>query len=169
MCIILLVYFTLIIIINHFPCSHSRIHFCCSVTKWCLILCYPVDCNTPGFLVLHYLWEFAQIHVHWVGGAIQPSHPLPLLSPLTFHLSQHQSLSIESAFHIRWSKYWSFSISSMNIQGWFSLGLTGFISLESKGLSRVPSNTTDWQHQFFSIQPSLWSNAHVHTWLLEKP
>ena len=78
-------------------------------------------------------------------------------------------VSIESAFHIRWSKYWSFSISSMNIQGWFSLGLTGFISLESKGLSRVPYNTTDWQHQFFSIQPSLWSNSHVHTRLLEKP
>ena len=60
---------------------------------------------------------------------------------------------------------------SMNIQGWFPLGLTGLISLLFKGLSRVFS-TTVWKHQFFSVQPSLWSlwpNPHIHTWLLEKP
>ena len=54
----------------------------------------------------------------------------------------------------------------MNIQGWFPLELTGFISLQSKGLSSVFSNQ---KHQFFSIQPSLWSNSHIYTWLLEKP
>ena len=59
------------------------------------------------------------------------------------------------------------SVLPMNIQGWFPLGLTGFISLQSKGL-RVFSNTTVQKHQFFGAQLSLWSNSHIHTWLLEK-
>ena len=63
----------------------------------------------------------------------------------------------------------SASVFSMNIQDWFPLGLTGLISLQSKGLSRVYSNTTDQNHQFFGAQLSLWSNSHIHTWLLEKP
>ena len=58
---------------------------------------------------------------------------------------------------------------SMNNQDWFPLGLTGLISLWSKGLSRVFSNTTIQKHQFFSAQLSLWSNSHIHTWILEKP
>ena len=62
----------------------------------------------------------------------------------------------------------SASVLPMNIQDWFPLGLTGLISLQSKALSRVFSNTTA-QKQFFSVQPSLWSNCHIHTWLLEKP
>ena len=57
----------------------------------------------------------------------------------------------------------------MSIQGWFPLGLTALISLLSKGLSRVFSSTTVRKHQFFSAQPSLWCNLHIHTWLLEKP
>ena len=57
----------------------------------------------------------------------------------------------------------------MNIQDWFLSGLTGLISLQSKGLSRVFSNTPVQKHQFFSTQLSLWSNSHIHTWLLEKP
>ena len=57
----------------------------------------------------------------------------------------------------------------MNIQDWFPLGLTGLIALQSKGLSRVLSNTTVQKHQFFSAQCSLWSSSHIHTWLLEKP
>ena len=63
----------------------------------------------------------------------------------------------------------SASVLPMNIQYWFSLGLTGLISLQSKELSRVFSNTTVQKHQFFDTQPSLWSNSHIHTWLLEKP
>ena len=58
----------------------------------------------------------------------------------------------------------SVSVLPMNIQDWFSLGLTGWISLQSKGLSRVVSNTTVQKHQFCSAQPSLWSNCHIHTW-----
>ena len=61
------------------------------------------------------------------------------------------------------------SVLPINIQGWFSLGLTGLIFLLSKGLSRVFSSTTVRKHQFFDTQPSLWFNCHIHTWLLEKP
>ena len=60
----------------------------------------------------------------------------------------------------------SASVLPMNIQGWFPLGLTGWISFQSKRLSRVFSNTTVWEYQFSSAQPSLWSNSHIHTWLL---
>ena len=65
----------------------------------------------PGFPVHHQLLEFAQPHVHQVGVAIQPSHPLSSPSPPTFNLSQHQGLLNESALRIRWPKYWSFSFS----------------------------------------------------------
>ena len=58
----------------------------------------------------------------------------------------------------------SASILPMNIQGWFPLGLTGLISLQSKGLSKVFSRTTVWNYQSFCTQPSLWSNSHIHTW-----
>ena len=63
----------------------------------------------------------------------------------------------------------SATVLPMNIQGWFPLGLTGLVYLLSKGLSKVFSSTTIWRHQFFGTQPSLWSNSHIHTWLLEKP
>ena len=63
----------------------------------------------------------------------------------------------------------SASVLPMNIQGWFPWGLTGLTSLLSKGLSRVFSSTTIWKHQFFGAQPSLWSESHIYTWLLEKP
>ena len=61
------------------------------------------------------------------------------------------------------------SVLPMNIQDWLPWGWTSWISLQSKGLSRVFSNTTVQKHQFFSAQLSLWSNSHIHTWLLEKP
>ena len=63
----------------------------------------------------------------------------------------------------------SASVLPVNIKGWFLSGLTGSISLQSKGLSRVFSNTTVQKHQFFSAQPSLWSSSYIRTWLLEKP
>ena len=65
---------------------------CCSVSESCLTLCNPMDCSTPGSPILCYLPEFAQIHVHWVGDAIQPSGPLLPPSPHAFSLSQHQGL-----------------------------------------------------------------------------
>ena len=79
--------------------------------------------------------------------------------------------SNESALHIRLPKYWSFSFNILlvNIQDGFPLGWTGWISLQSKGLSRVFSNTTVQKHQLLGTQLSLSSNSHIHTWPLEKP
>ena len=77
-----------------------------------------------------------------------------------------------SLLHIRWPKYWSLSLSispSNEYSRLIPLGLTGWISLQSKGLSRVFSNTTVQKHQFFGAQLSLSSSSHIHTWLLEKP
>ena len=68
-----------------------------------------MDCSTPGLPVHHQLSEFTQNHLHWVGDAIQPSHPLLSPSPPAFNFSQHQGFSNESALCIRWPKYWSFS------------------------------------------------------------
>ena len=85
--------------------------YSCSVAQSCLTLCNPMDCSTPGLPVHHQLPEFTQTHAHWVGDAIQPSHPLSSPSPPAFNLSQHQVFSSESVLCIRWTKYWSFSIS----------------------------------------------------------
>ena len=63
----------------------------------------------------------------------------------------------------------SVTVLKMNIQDWSPLWWTGWITLQSKGLSRVFSNTTVQKHQFFRVQPSLWSDSHIHTWALEKP
>ena len=96
-----------------------------------------------------------------------PSNQLILCSLLCSVFPSFSVFSNESAFQIRWPKYWSFTFNP-NIQGWFSLGLTGLISLLSKELSRVFSSTTVWKHQFLGTQPSLWSNSHICIWLLEK-
>ena len=65
---------------------------CCSVTQSYPTLCDSMDCSKPGFPVLHHLPELAQTHIHWIGDAIQPSHPLSSPSPPVFNLSQHQGL-----------------------------------------------------------------------------
>ena len=90
--------------------SFSSVQFS-SVIQSCLTLCDPMVCSTPGLPVYHQLPEFTQTHVHWVGDAIQPSHPLLSPSPPTFNLSQHQVFSFESVLCIRWPKYCSFSFS----------------------------------------------------------
>ena len=82
-----------------------------SVAKSCLTLCNPLNHSTPGFTVHHQLPESTQTHVHWVGDAIQPSHPLSSPSPPALNLSSIRVFSNESALHIRWPKYWSFSFS----------------------------------------------------------
>ena len=135
-----------------------NLYCCCSVTKLCLILCDLMDCSTPGCPVLHYLPEFAQTHVHWIGMA---SNHLTLCCPLLLLHSIFPRIRVfsnESALHIRWPKDWNFSfniILSMNTQDWSSLGWTGRISLQSKELSRVFSNTTVQKHQFFGAQPDM--------------
>ena len=118
----------------------------------------PMDCSTPGFPIHHQLPELAQSHVHRVGDAIQPSHPVipfcscPQSYPASgsfptnkFFTSCGQSIAVSA----------SASVLPMNIQGWFPLGLTGWISLQSKALSRVFSNTTVQNHYFLGTQFSL--------------
>ena len=148
----------------------SSFQFSCSVMSNSL---WPHGLSMPGFPVHHQLLKLAQTHVHQFVDAIQPSQPLSSPSPPSFNLSQHQGLFPMSQFFTSGGQSIgdsaSASVLPMNIQDWFPLGLTGFLFLLSKGLSRVFSNTTVQKHQFFSTQPSLWSNSHIHTWLLEKP
>ena len=80
-----------------------------SVTQLCLTLCNPMSRSTPGLLVHHQLPEFTQTHIHRVGDAIQPSHPLSSPSPPALNPSQHQGLYNELTLRMRWPKYWSFS------------------------------------------------------------
>ena len=107
--------------------------------------------------------------------SLMPSNYLILCLPLLLLPSVFPSIRVfsnETVLRITWSKFCSFSFSispSKTIQSWFPLGLSGLISLLSKWLSRVSSSTTIWRHQFFSVQPSLWSNSYIHTWLPEKP
>ena len=138
----------------------------------CVWLCDPMNRSTPGLPVHHQLPEFTQTHVHRVGDAIQPSHPVV---PFSFC---PQSLPASGSFPMSQLFTWggqsigvsaSVSVLPMNIQDWSPLGLTGWISLQSKGLSRVFSNTTVQKHQFFSAQLSSQSNSHIYTWPLEKP
>ena len=129
-----------------------------SVAQSCLTLCDPIDCSMPGFPVYHQLPELAQTHVHRVSDTIQPSHALSSPSPSAFDLSQHQGLfQWVSSLH-QVAKVLEFQLQHQSfhfIQDWFPLGLTGLISLQSKGLSRTFSNTTVQKHQFFSAQLSL--------------
>ena len=143
----------------------SSVHFS-SVAQSCPTLCDPMNCSMLGLPVHYQLPEFTQTHVHRVGDAIQSSHPLSSPSPPAPNPSQHQSFSNELILRMRWPKYWSFSFSiipSKEIPGLISFKWTGWISLQSKGLSRVFSNTTVQKHQFFSAQPSLQYNSYIHT------
>ena len=112
---------------------------CCiqfsSVTQSCPMLCNPMESSTPGFLVHHQLLELAQTHVHRVGDTIQPSHPLSSPSSPAFSLSQHQGLFqwVSSSYQVAKS---SASVLPINIQDWSPLGWAGWISLQSKGLSK---------------------------------
>ena len=126
----------------------------------------PHGLQHAGLPVHHQLLELAQTHVHRVSDAIQPSHPLSSPSPPAFNLPQCQGLFQKSVLRVRWPKYWSFSFSispSSEHSGLISFRMDWLISLQSKGLSRVFSNTTVQKHQFFSSQLSLQCNSHIHT------
>ena len=117
---------------------------CCSVAHLCPALCDPIDCSTPGFPVLHHLLELAQTHVHSVGNATQPSHLLSL-SPPAFNLSQHQAFLMHQFITSGGRGIGTSaptSVLPMNTQDWSPLGWTGWISLQSKGPSRVFFSTT---------------------------
>ena len=126
----------------------------CSVTQSYPTLCDPMDCSTPGFPVHHQLPELAHTHVYRVGEAMQPSHPLLSPSPLAFSLPASGSFQMSQFFTSGGQRIGvsaSASVLPMNIQNRFSLRLTGWISFQSKGLSRVFSNTTVQKHQFFML------------------
>ena len=134
-----------------------------SVTQSSPTLCDPMDFSTPGFPVHHLLPELAQTHVHSVGDAIQPSHPLPSPSPPSFILSQHQVFSDESVFRIRGPKYWSFrfTISPSNeYSGLISFRIDWFDLLAVQGtlksLLQYHSSKASilWHSAFFIVQLS---------------
>ena len=129
-----------------------------SVAQSCLTLCDPMDCSFP---VHHQLLELAQTHVH---PTISSS-----VMPFSFCLQSFPasgSFLMSQFFTSGGQSFGASSLASVlpkNIQDWFPLQLTGLISLRSKGLSRVFSNTTVQKHQFFGVQLSLRSNSHIHT------
>ena len=141
-----------------------------SVAQSCLTLCDPMN-HTPGPPVHHQLPEFTQTHVHWwchpaISSSVVPfsSCPQSLPAAESFPMSQHfssdgQSIGVSALA----------SVLPKNTQDWSPIGWTGWISLQSKGLSRIFSNTTVQKYQFFGAQLSSQSNSHTHTWPLEKP
>ena len=136
----------------------APMHTCyCSVAKLCLTLWDPTNHSMPGLPVHYQLPEFIQTHVHWVCDDIQPSHPLSSPSPPALSPSQHQGLFqwIRSLHQV--AKVLEFQLQHLpkNTQDWSPIGWTGWISLQSKGLSRVFSNTAVQKHQFFGTQLSL--------------
>ena len=146
----------------------------CSDTKSCLTL-WPHGLQRASLPCLSFtiILEFAQILVHWVSDAIQTSHPFspPFSSSSQSFPASIRVFSNELALHIRWPKYWSFSISPSNeYSGLISFRIDWFELLALQGtLSRVFSSTTLQKHQLSGAQSSLRSNSHIHTWLLGKP
>ena len=138
---------------------------CCLVARLGVTLCDPINRSTPGFPVLHYLPEFAQTHAHW---SIIPSKHLILCHPLLLFSSIFLSIRV-----FPWNQFFasggqnigtsaSASVLLMNTQDWSPLGWTCWISLQSKGLSKVFFNTTVQKHQFFHAQLSSHSNSHSY-------
>ena len=126
--------------------------------------CDPMDCCTPGSPVLQYLLSlFKLMSIE----SVMPSNHLILCRSLFLLPSIFSSIRVfsnETTLHIRWPKTVASALASvlpMNIQNLLPLGLTGWISLQSKELSRAFSNTTVQKHQFFSAQPFLWSSSNI--------
>ena len=147
---------------------YTLLCYCCSITKLCLSL------RSRGL-------QHAQLSCPSLSpGACSNScllsrwcHPT-ITSSIVLFSSHLQSFPASGSFPVSQllaSDGQSIGVSAlvsvlpMNIQGWFPLGLTGLISALSKGLSRIFSSSKVWKHQFFSTQPSVWSNSHIHTWL----
>ena len=114
------------------------------VTQSCLTLCDPMDCSMPGLPVHHQLPELTQTHVHWIGDAIHPFHPLSSPSPPTFNLSQYQGLFqwVSSSHQLAKVLELQFQHSPSNEYSGLISFRSGLISLQSKGLLRVFSRTT---------------------------
>ena len=143
--------------------SNNSVQFS-SVAQSCPTLCNPTDCSTPGFPIHHQLLELAQLMPIQ---SVTPSNHLILCCPLLFLPSIFPSirvLSSESVLHIRWPKYWSFSLSPCNeYSGLISFRIDWFDLLAVQGtlkslLHHYSSKASILQHQL-----SLWSNSHIHT------
>ena len=143
-----------------------------SVAQLCSILCDPMNHSTPGLPVHHQLPESTQTHVHcrWchptISSSVVPFSSCPQSFPTSgsFQMSQLFASGGQST-----GVSVSTSVIPMKTKDWSPIGWTGWISLQSKGLSRVFSNITVQKHQFFGAQLSSQSKSHIHTWLLEKP
>ena len=147
---------------------------CYSVAKSCPTLQWTTAWTTACLASLSFTvsWSLFKCMSTQVCDVILPSHPLLPPSPPALNRSHYQGLSQWVGSLHQVTKVLEFhsasaSVLPMNIQGWFPLGFTSLISLLSKGLSRVFSSITIQKHWFFGAQPSLWSNSHIHTWLLE--
>ena len=132
--------------------TYSKVHSVqfISVAQLCPTLCDPMNCSTPGLPVHHQLPEFTQTHVHRVGDAIQPSHPLSSLSPPAHNPPSIRVFSNESTLHMRWPKYWTFRFSMLNPRA----------DLLQNGLVGSPCSPRDSQEssptpQFKSINSAL--------------
>ena len=160
-----------IVALNQKPYSLSYFQFSW-VAQSCPTLCDPMNHNTPGLPVHHQLPEFTQTHFHRVSDAIQTSYPGSSPCSPAPNLSQHQS--VFQWVNLVWGGK-STGVSALasflpkKSQGWSPSEWTGWISLQSKGPSRVFSNTTVQKHRFFGAQPSSQSNSHIRTWPQEKP
>ena len=143
--------------------THSSIGPSVSVAQLCLTLCDPVDCSTSDSLSITNTWSLLKLMS--INSVIPSNHLIlccPLLLPSIFpSIRVFSSESLSGGQRIGLSA--SASVLPMNVQDSFPLGWTGWISLQSKGLARVFSNTTVQKHQFFGAQLSLQSNSHVHT------
>ena len=131
-----------------------------------------MDCSMPGLPVHHQLPESTQTHVHQVDDEIQPSHPLSSPSPPAFNLSSIRVFSNESALHIRWPKYWSFSSNfslSNEHPGLISFRIDCFDLLQSKVLSRVFPNTTVQKHQFNLLNASHATDKDLVSSIFKQP
>ena len=137
-----------------------------SVAQSRLTLCNPMNHSTPVLPGHHQLPEFTQTHVHRVSDAIQPSHPLLSPSSPAPNPSQHQSFPMSQLLALGGQSTGASALASFlpkKCQGWSPSEWIGWISLQSKGLSRVIPNTTVQKRQFFGAQPSSQSNSHIHT------
>ena len=145
-------------------------HFCCcSVTSSCQLFVISWNAAHQAFLSISIPQSLLKLMFF---ESMTLSNHLILCPPLLLLPSIFPSIRVfskESVLCILWPKYLSFSFSISLSNEYSVLGLTSLMSLQSKGLSKVFSSTTVWKLQFFGIQPSSWSNSHIHSWLLEKP
>ena len=141
--------------------------FSLSVVVWLFATPWSAACQASlSYTIPRSLPKFMSIELVLPSNHLIICHPLILLSSIFLSI---RVFSNESALPIRCQSIGALaSIFPMNIQDWFPLGLTGWIFMLSKGLSKVFSSITIQKHQFCGAQPSLWSNFHIHTWLLKK-